>query len=218
MQTTAARRPRRRLAAALAGGGVVVGALAACGSTAPSGAAGSRSGSGREGGATTSTPAASPGTAGSASSTSAASAPASGAAFLTAWGATTASWADNHEPDPGRSGGWWPRLPDNRDTYQSLDVVGGRVVGYTLALYPSVSEAEARTRLANDLPIDATVVVDRAVPGCRQLVEQSPTLTAVTGLRVLVELRSSGGSYDPASVSTIVTAPLSPAASPPGSC
>lgn len=218
MEAAAARSPRGRLVAALAGGGVLVGALAGCGSTTPPAASGSRSG----GGATASTPTTQGGTGHGGTGSTATSSPtgtaASAAAFLTAWGATTGAWAANHEADPGRPGGWWPRLPDNRDTYQSLDVVAGRVLGYTLALYPSGSEADARTRLANDLPIDATVVVDRALPGCRQLVEQSPTLAIVTGRRVLVELRSSGGSYDPASVSTIVTAPLSPAGSPPGSC
>ena len=179
--------------------------LSSCGSATP-GAAGSRSPTTTSAPSTTAAP------------TTSTTAGDGGAAFLTAWGATVAAWAANHQPDPGRAGGWWPRLPDNRDTYQSLDVVGGRVVGYTLALDPSVSSAEAQTRLANDLPLDATKTLDRSLQACEQIVEDSPTLRTATGARVLVELRSTGSAYQPSAVSTIVTSALGPSADPPGTC
>ena len=143
--------------------------------------------------------------------------PSADVSYLTAYGATVAGFNANHQTDPGRSGGYWPRLPDGRDTYASLQIAGGRVVGYTLALDPAMSASDARDRLANDLPLDAKVTGDRRLAGCEQLVEDSATLAAATGARVLAELRSSG-SYDPAAVTTITTAPLAPGTPPPTGC
>lgn len=139
-------------------------------------------------------------------------------AYLTAYGATTQAWAANHEHDPSNSTGWWPGLPDGRDTYTSLKVAGGRVVGYTLALYPAEASGDAKARLASDLPLDASAASDKTLPGCELVVESSPTLAAAVGGRVLAELTSAGGSYDPAAVSTIVTSALPGAAPPPSSC
>ncbi|MHB1854669.1 MAG: hypothetical protein ACYCS2_06395 [Acidimicrobiales bacterium] len=141
-----------------------------------------------------------------------------GLAFLDAWGATLVSWNDNHTIDPARPGSYWPRLPDDRDTYTHLSDPAGRVVGYVLALDPSVSAADALTRLANDLPLDARVVQDRTLAGCAQVVETSPTIDAIAPGGVLAELTSLSGSYQASAVATVTVSPLGVDQSPPGHC
>lgn len=137
--------------------------------------------------------------------------------FLTAWGATLAQWNGNHTVDPVVPSQYWPRLPDNLDTYTDLKIAGGRVVGYVLNLYPAVPLADARTRLANELPLDSKVLSERTLPGCLQGVEGGPTVTAATGGSVLVDFESATG-YDPGSISRIELAPLAAGATPPATC
>jgi len=141
-----------------------------------------------------------------------------GLSYLDAWGATLVSWNDNHTIDPNRAHSYWPRLPDDRDTYTNLSDPAGRVVGYVLALDPSVSAADAVTRLANDLPLDARVVQDQTLAGCAQVVETSPTIEAIAPGGVLAELTSRSGPYQPSAVATITVSPLGANQSPPSHC
>jgi len=140
-----------------------------------------------------------------------------GTDFLTAWGASPGQWNANHTPDPGSRADYWPKLPDGLDTYTNLQVVGGRVVGYVLNLYPSVALADAKSRLANDLPLDTAVVSEQPLAGCDQLVESGPTIKAVSPGGVLAELESSG-SYSPDAVSRVVVAPMAPGTVPAAAC
>ncbi|MHB1912074.1 MAG: hypothetical protein ACYCTI_08490 [Acidimicrobiales bacterium] len=158
------------------------------------------------------------GTSTSAAPTTSTTASPAGLSYLDAWGATLVSWNDNHTIDPKRPHAYWPRLPDNRDTYTNLSDRAGRVVGYVLALDPSVSAAAALTRLANDLPLDARVVEDRTLAGCAQVVETSPTIDAIAPGGVLAELTSLSGPYQPSAVATITVSPLGTNQSPPGHC
>jgi hypothetical protein len=174
--------------------------LAACGSANPRSAA--------NGPTTTST---APSTSTS-TSTSTTVAPDIG--FLTAWGASSVAWNQNHTPDPSRPGGFWPVLPDGRDTYTHLQLLGGRVVGYVLALDPSMAAPDARSRLANDLPLDATVSSDRVLPDCELVVEAGPTITAISPGGLVAELTSTGAGYEAASVSTITVSALGSGQSP----
>jgi len=141
-----------------------------------------------------------------------------GLSYLVAWGATLVSWNDNHTIDPNRTRSYWPLLPDDRDTYTHLSDPAGRVVGYVLALDPSASAADALTRLANDLPLDARVVQDKTLAGCAQVVETSPTIDAIAPGGVLAELTSLSGPYQPSAVATITVSPLGRNQSPPAHC
>lgn len=138
--------------------------------------------------------------------------------YLTAWGATLAQWNANHTIDPRRPNAYWPRLSDNRDTYTNLDVVGGRVVGYVLALYPAVTSKYAKFRISNDLPLDAVASQDRILPGCEEFVESSPTMVVASPGGALVQLTSAGPSYNPAAVSTVTVAPLARGQALPSAC
>lgn len=141
-----------------------------------------------------------------------------GVAYLTAWGATLAAWNANHTLDPGSPNSYWPRLGDNRDTYTHLDVVDGRVVGYVLALYPAMTSAGAKARIANDLPLDAAVSQDRTLAGCELFVESSPTMAVAATGGALVELTSLSPTYDPAAVSTVTVFPRAAGQPAPSSC
>ncbi|HVA43751.1 MAG TPA: hypothetical protein VNF50_09720 [Acidimicrobiales bacterium] len=141
-----------------------------------------------------------------------------GLSYLVAWGATLVSWNDNHTIDPNRARSYWPLLPDDRDTYTHLSDPAGRVVGYVLALDPSVSAADALTRLANDLPLDSRVVQDKTLAGCAQVVETSPTIDAIAPGGILAELTSLSGPYQPSAVATITVSPLGTNQSLPGHC
>ena len=141
-----------------------------------------------------------------------------GLAYLTAWGATLVSWNDNHTVDPNRARDYWPLLPDNRDTYTDLSLPAGRVVGYVLALDPSVSAAEARSRLANDLPLDAQTTQDRVMAGCELLLLTSPTIDAIAPGGVLAELTSLSGPFAAGSVATVTVSPLGPGQGLPTHC
>ena len=139
--------------------------------------------------------------------------------FLTAWGATPDQWNANHTPDPGTPNDYWPKLPDGLDTYTNLVVTNGRVVGYVLNLYPGVAAADAKSRLANDLPLDATIASEHQLGGCDQLVEHSPTIDAVSPGGLLAELESAGGgAYSASSVARIVVSPLSAGSAAPATC
>lgn len=141
-----------------------------------------------------------------------------GLAYLTAWGATLVSWNDNHTVDPNRAHAYWPLLPDNRDTYSQLSVPAGRVLGYVLALDPSVSAADARSRLANDLPLDAQTAQDRVLAGCELVVLTSPTIDAIAPGGVLAELTSLSAPYKVSAVATIAVSPLARGQQPPAHC
>ena len=185
----ASRRGRALGAAALAGALL----LAGC------------SGGNRPGASASSSTTAHPSTS-SAPSTSTTAAP--GLAYLTAWGATLVAWNDNHAPDPNRAHNYWPLLPDNRDTYSNLSVPAGRVVGYVLALDPSVAIADARSRLANDLPLDAQMGQDQVLAGCELEVLNSPTIDAIAPGGVLAEFTSLSTPYKSSAVATIAVSPL----------
>ena len=141
-----------------------------------------------------------------------------GLAFLTAWGATLVSWNDNHTVDPNRAHAYWPLLPDNRDTYSNLLIPAGRVVGYVLALDPSVAVADARSRLANDLPLDAQMTQDRVLAGCELEVLTSPTIDAIATGGLLAEFTSLSAPYQAGAVATITVSPLASGQSPPAHC
>jgi hypothetical protein len=128
------------------------------------------------------------------------------------------SWNDNHAPDPNRAHNYWPLLPDNRDTYSNLSVPAGRVVGYVLALDPSVGVADARSRLANDLPLDTQTAEDRVLAGCELLVLTSPTIDAIAPGGLLAELTSLSGPYKASAVATIAVSPLARGQEPPTHC
>lgn len=186
--------------------------LAACGSAGPAASGGTSTTSGRA--PTISAPS---------STAQPTTTVAAGLAFVTAWGATQAQWNSNHTADPGAPGGYWPRLPDNLDTYTNLRVVGGRVVGYVLNLAPSVSLADAQSRLANDLPLDSAVTGQKTLPAsgsptCDQVIETGSTIRAVDGNAVVVDFESSGSGYSASAVSRVVVAPLGPGAVPPAGC
>ena len=143
----------------------------------------------------------------------------SGLAFLTAWGAGSDQWSANHTPDPATPASYWPRLPDGLDTYTNVQMVGGRVVAYVLNIYPNVSADDAKTRVANDLPLDTAVVTERRLPACDQLVESGPTVRAVSAGGLLVELESAGGTaYAASSVARIIVSPLAAGTAPPSAC
>lgn len=139
-------------------------------------------------------------------------------AYLTAWGATLAAWNQNHTPDPNHPAAYWPMLADARDTYTSMVIVDDRVVGYTLALYPSVTSASAHSRLSNDLPLDAKVTMDRTLAGCEQVVESSPTIDSVAPGGLLAELTSLSATFDPTQVATITVHPLTKGQAPAARC
>jgi hypothetical protein len=141
-----------------------------------------------------------------------------GLAFLTAWGATLVSWNDNHTPDPNRAQNYWPLLPDNRDTYTGLSVPAGRVVGYALALDPSVSVADARSRLANDLPLDTQTTQDRVLAGCELTLLTGPTIDAIAPGGLLGEFTSLSSPYRAAAVATITVSPLGQGQPVPNHC
>ena len=141
-----------------------------------------------------------------------------GLAYLTAWGATLVSWNDNHAPDPNRAHNYWPLLPDNRDTYSNLSVPAGRVVAYVLALDPPVGVADARSRLANDLPLDAQTTQDRVLAGCELLVLTSPTIDAIAPGGILAELTSLSSPYKASAIATISVSPLARGQEPPAHC
>ena len=209
--------PARRFAisplllAAVAGAGSLLGACGGAGSGAAAG-----------GTSTTTPPTTTPPTTSSSlrpTATSVATTAPGGLDFLTAWGATQDQWNANHTPDPGASSDYWPKLPDGLDTYTDLRLAAGRVVGYVLNLYPSVGVADAKSRLANDLPLDASVTSERPLPGCDQLVEQGPTVVAVSPGGLLAELESTnGGAYSASAIARIVVAPLPAGGTPPASC
>jgi len=182
-------------------GFVLAGLVAACG-----GGGGGANASGHQSSTTTTAPA-----------TTTTASPA-GLAYLDAWGATLVSWNDNHTRDPNHALSYWPLLPDDRDTYTGLSDPAGRVVGYVLALDPSVTAADALTRLANDLPLDARVVQDRTLAGCALVVETSPTIDAIAPGGVLAELTSLSGPYQASAVATVTVSPLGANQSPPGHC
>ena len=184
-------------------------ALAACGSAAAPGAAPATA-------APTPTTSAASSTTTPSTTLPASTAP-SGVAFLTAWGATLAQWNANHTEDPAHTG-YWPRLPDNIDTYTAMQLRAGRVVGYLLSLYPPVPVAAALSRLANDLPLDARVVSSQTRARCDQVVESGPTMTAATGSEVVADLESAGPAFRAGAVIRIAVAPLPAGAAPPAAC
>ncbi len=141
-------------------------------------------------------------------------------AYLSAFGATAAAWAANHTLDPRGTGGYWPRLPDGEDTYTGLVLAGGRVVGYSEHLDPTLGESAATAVALDELPVDASLVRSHVVApapgsgrGCDQLLFASPTLSAVLHAGALVELWSTGSSFDPLAVSGLSYSAL-PTASP----
>lgn len=84
-------------------------------------------------------------------------------AKLINFGATLQAWNFSHTPDPNNSSGYWPRLPDGRDTYSSLNVQDGVVLGFTFALSPSIPSDLATVLVKNFMP--PTEVVTSTVKG-----------------------------------------------------
>lgn len=80
------------------------------------------------------------------------------AVTLTNFGATIQRWNLSHTPDPSAPSNYWPRLSDGRDTYSSLNVQDGVVLGFTLALYPSISPGSAQVLAKNLMPPTESVV------------------------------------------------------------
>lgn len=68
------------------------------------------------------------------------------------FGATLQNWNSSHTLDPNNPSGYWPRLPDGRDTYSSLIVQDGVVLGYIFALFPSISTNLATVLVKNFMP------------------------------------------------------------------
>lgn len=194
--------------------GLAASGLAACGS------AGTASGPPTS--STTAPHAATSTTATSTTVTSTTAAAPGGLAYLTAWGATQAGWDANHTHDPGAPANYWPKLPSGFDTYTNMNVVNGRVVGYVLNLYPTVSLADAKSRLANDLPLDTAATGEQALtsgsPGCDRVIESGPTVRAVDGNAVVADFESAGNTYDGSAVTRINVSPLGPGATPPAGC
>lgn len=127
-----------------------------------------------------------------------------GSGYLSGFGATEASWAAGHHPDPSSpAGNYWPRLADGRDTYAGVRFVGGRALSYVENLDPPETAADARAVVGDELPPDARVVSDTTTPGGERLVEASPTLSAAIGENVAVEMASGGSSYDPSRVTSL---------------
>lgn len=155
-------------------------------------------------------------------STTTSTAPAPGTAglsFLTAWGSTLALWNANHTVDPEVPGQYWPRLPDDLDSYTALQLQHGRVVGYVLNLDPAMTLADAQARVVSELPLDAQPGPARSLAGCQQVIESGPTIAAVSGGgRVVVDFESNGNTFAPDAVTRIELSSLAPGASAPASC
>ena len=77
---------------------------------------------------------------------------------LTNFGASLPNWNSSHTPDPNNSSGYWPRLPDGRDTYSSLKVQNGVVLGFTFALYPSIPSNLATVLVRDFMPPTEVVI------------------------------------------------------------
>ncbi|MGH9063051.1 MAG: hypothetical protein ACRDZQ_14550 [Acidimicrobiales bacterium] len=130
---------------------------------------------------------------------------ASAGGYLTGFGATRATWAAGHTPDPsGPAGSYWPRLSDGKDSYASVRFVGGRALAYTENLYPPLTATEARAVVGDELPPDAHTVSATRGPSGERVVDASPTLHAATGDEVAVLLQSPGPAYDPSDVTVLV--------------
>lgn len=132
--------------------------------------------------------------------------------LLSGYGATRSQWAAGHTMDPNHTG-YWPRLANGLDTYTSVRFIRGRALSYTENLLPALPAADALHVVGDELPPDAHVVHDAPSPPggrplCAQVVEASPTLQAAAGVEVLAELRSAGGGYDAAAVTTITYQPI----------
>lgn len=133
--------------------------------------------------------------------------------YLSGFGATQATWAAGHHPDPlGPAGNYWPRLSNAKDTYADVRFIGGRALSYVENLDPPETASQARSVVGDELPPDAHVVSDTRTAGGERLVEASPTLLAATGDDVAVEMSSPTSSYDPAQVTSLTYSAI-PAAS-----
>lgn len=126
---------------------------------------------------------------------------------LTAYGATSSSWAANHTPDPAGSG-YWPRLPDDLDAYTDVSIVAGKVEGYDEHLYPAVDLATAVGIAKNELPVDAVIATQQGHTVCALVVFTSATVMSVTGSEVLARITSSGNAFDPGAVTQLSFAPV----------
>lgn len=107
--------------------------------------------------------------------------------YLTGYAATVAAWGNSHTVDPDGTG-FWPRLPNGKDTYQDIRTAGGRVVSYTENFDPPSNPQEARASVMNELPTDAKVLQQAQGASCEQLVLSSPTVLAVVHTDVLARL------------------------------
>ncbi|CAG4933216.1 unnamed protein product [Acidithrix sp. C25] len=88
---------------------------------------------------------------------------------LNNWGATMAIWDQNHTVDPRAPSAFWPRLSDGRDTYTSLIVESGVVVGFTFALYPSISLALAKGLALSLLPLSEKQISTAKSASCLEV-------------------------------------------------
>lgn len=83
-----------------------------------------------------------------------------------AWGATIATWNANHEMDPSAPTDYWPRLPDNFDSYSVLDIVNTAVIGFTYRVDPSVSRSMESQVIEEQLPVGVVLLTSRASSSC----------------------------------------------------
>lgn len=128
---------------------------------------------------------------------------------LVDWGATVASWNENHHPDPDvpLGTGYWPRLVTGADTYSEMVVSHGRIVGYLLSIYPALSLSQAVSRVKDELPPDAkltrSVALPAADPSCEEMLFHSDVLAAKVGMQVLAVATSGGGTLQTSAISTV---------------
>lgn len=134
---------------------------------------------------------------------------------LVDWGATVANWDANHEADPlVRSGtGFWPRHGNGLDTYADVVPTDGRILSFTMNLYPAMSRAAALVRAEDELPPETTVVAsaelppESAHPDCEVVLLTNPILSARLHLDVLIGLETNGEHLVDHDVTTVVFLP-----------
>lgn len=125
-----------------------------------------------------------------------------------------AVWNSNHQVDPaiGHGTGYWPRLPSGLDTYSDVKVDSGRILDYTVNMYPSLGLSEAISRAEDELPPNATVVSSApsppASPSCRIVVFAEPILGARLSMDVAARFYSPSSAFTPTSVESVALSPL----------
>lgn len=133
------------------------------------------------------------------------------AGYLTGFGATQAVWYQGHTPNPDGDG-FYPILGDGLNTYTNVQFVDGRALIYTENLYPPAPLDQALDSVGDEAPFDATMVHNApspaANPTCQQVVETSPTLSALAGVDMLAELRSATPALDTDAITEITYQPF----------